>query len=137
MSKSKSRRKNRENRYRPGYSYVAHRELARINSIVNEPIIRVIDRRDRFNRLLNIHNHLVRKRNNQIFLEVHAPRRAARKKRHDAIRRAVGTEMYSRIHDCKREFSKLLSWRSSRGGGKSRSPRELRKNKEAFMKRDC
>lgn len=136
MSKSK-RRKNREERYRPGHSYIAHRELARINSVLNEPVIRVIDRRGRYRDRLNQYRGVVRQRNRQIFLERNAPKRASRKRRHAILKRVLGDDAYHQIHNCKAEFRKLLSWRASRGGGKSRSHRELRKNKEAFMKRDC
>lgn len=40
-------------------------------------------------------------------------------------------------HDCKKEFSKLNSWRSAQGPGRKRSRKELRNNKRAFHQRDC
>lgn len=134
----KSRSQRHANRYRPGHSYAAHRELARINSVLREPVIRITDYRRRYNDRLNQHNVLVRKQNYQRFLETHAPKRAMRKSRNEIIKRTLGKEIYHQIHDCKREFSKLLSWRSSQGGGgRKRSRKELRNNRTSFLKRDC
>lgn len=140
MSRSKNnRRQNREQRYRPGHSYAAHRELARINSVLREPVIRVIDRRDRYNDRVNEHRIRLRKQNNQRFLETYAPKRAARIRLHGSIRSIIGKQAYSQIHDCKKEFKTLLSWRSAQGGGakRKRSNRELKTNERNFYKRDC
>lgn len=69
---------------------------------------------------------------------VDAPNRAIRKYERMAIK-AVAPRMYEKFHNCKREWSRLLSWRSSVSGNskKVRSQRELVNNKKAFKRRDC
>lgn len=118
--------------------FISSRELARSRSILNEPVIFVHDRRRAFSDRLRRHNQLLRRENYKRFLQVHAPKRAARKAFHQKLARVVGKEAYHQMHDCKKEFSKLLSWRASRGNGqRKRSKRELHQSRQNFMRRDC
>lgn len=70
---------------------------------------------------------------------VSSPRRAVRQTT-NLILKSIAPKLYTKVHNCKREWSKLLSWRSSQSSGgskKLRSKREMRASKSNFNKRDC
>lgn len=67
-----------------------------------------------------------------------APKRFARQVRKEYLRSVVTPVEYKKIHNCKREWSRLLSWRSAQGNGqRKRSERELQKSRLNFKRRDC
>lgn len=108
-----------------------------INSILrSEPIIHITDRR-------RIYSHRRRSkiRKETAGFRKHvaitaAPNRAARKARNYTLQVAF-PKVYEKVHNCKKEWGKLLSWRSGQGAGRKRSPRELRNNHSNFLKKDC
>lgn len=67
-----------------------------------------------------------------------APNRL-RRKENVRVLKTVLPEVYKQVHNCKKEWSRLLSWRSSRstGGNKVRSRMEREKSKSNFYRRDC
>lgn len=67
---------------------------------------------------------------------VHAPKRFDRMARMELLK-TVAPDVYKKTHNCRKEFSKLLSWRAAQGSGRKRSRLELRNSKLNFFKRDC
>lgn len=119
---------------------------AAINRIVNsEPVIRVTDRRDDYNnkrRENGARRELEKRLQKSSFARKNAmramlaPGRAIRKRK-IRILREVFPSVYRKVHNCKQEWRKLLSWRADQGAGRKRSPRELARNHEQFEKKDC
>jgi len=113
-------------------------ERAVISNIIrSEPVIRVFDRTSRYQ---DRKRQAEVKRKKQLKLSVlsqTAPNRYARKARHQALQKAIGQDAYRKIHDCKAQFRRLLSWRSAQGAGRKRTRRELQNNKSSFHLKDC
>lgn len=111
---------------------------AAINNIVrSEPVIRVTDRRNNYE-TRKIQSEKRRKINlRKEFDRINAPNRYFRKRRNELLYDVVGGEVYHKIHNCKREWRKLLAWRSGQGGGRKRTDRELQNNKQSFIRKDC
>lgn len=111
---------------------------AQLNSILrSEPVIRVHDRRDRYESRRISH---LRKRKMELrkeFDRVQAPRRYQRKLYASAIANTFGEGVYKKVHNCKQEWRKLLSWRSAQGSGRKRTQVEMRNNKQSFTNKDC
>lgn len=97
---------------------------------VFEPI-RVVDRRQAYNQ--KIQNSI---RRNHFIQQPLAPRRLARKIRNNILQKTF-PEAYQKLHNCKREWRKVLSWRSGQGSGRKRTSVELQKSKKSFIDRDC
>lgn len=114
--------------------YTAARELARMRLTIREPFIRVFDRIARYEHRKMKHRADVRK---ALRFSAMSPRRQARIRNNLFLRAVLPGPVYRKVHDCKREWSKLLSWRSGQGGGRKRTRRELRNNKRNFQARDC
>lgn len=108
------------------------------NIVRSEPVIRVFDRRDSYQkrklRLQQIANDRIRRERNQF---ASAPRRGLRKAIRSTQKAIFGSKVYENLHNCKQEWRKLLSWRSAQGGGRKRTVRELRNNKSSFNRKDC
>lgn len=102
--------------------------------IKSEPYVRVVDRRNSYNDRLQQHRARLRK---QAILSMQAPRRQARVRKAQIMKTVLGNEGYKKLHDCKREWRKLLSWRSAQGSGRNRTSRELKNNHESFKRKDC
>lgn len=115
------------------------RDQARTQLTYREPIIRVHDRRNRF--VDRMAQYTVKRRRDlrMTYDAVYAPKRFERKRRESQLLSLYGPRVYEVIHNCKRGWSRLLSWRASRAGGsaRKRTARELRNNKSNFNKRDC
>lgn len=131
MSRKSRKRENQRVKQRRLYN-------ANINSIIrSEPIIRVHDRR---------RSHMLRNRENvrrrriamrKEFDRINAPKRFTRRVIAEGLVTAFGLEAYHKFHNCRKEWRKLLSWRSGQGAGRKRSQRELRNNHSTFIKKDC
>lgn len=109
-----------------------------LNNIVrSEPVIRISDRRNSFyDRKAN------RDKKRKIALRkefdrINAPRRFKRRVKAEILAATFGQEIYHKLHNCKQEWRKLLSWRSGQGVGRKRTQRELRNNHTSFIKKDC
>lgn len=66
-----------------------------------------------------------------------APRRQARQVQKSVLKSVVTPREYSQLHNCGREWRKLLAWRSAQGNGRKRTRREKRNNKRNFDRNDC
>lgn len=131
------RRKNRDSNIQKSARRDYLNELDRI--IRSSPVIRVVDRKARFEDRRRQHVVALRRKNKLESIRTLAPQRYARKFRNELLERMF-PDAYYKFHDCRREWRKLLSWRKDQkgsGGGKARSPRELRESKQSFRKRDC
>lgn len=129
MARKSRKQANRDVKQRRQYAAV-------INSIVrSEPIIRVYDRRRDF----GIRRGNFNKSISQGFrrLPKPAPGRIERKKRNRSILETYGKAVYEKFHNCTKEWRKTLAWRASQGAGRKRTQREMKNNKESFMKNDC
>lgn len=125
------RRRNKDHASR----FIAARELARSRLTFNEPVIRVFDRIGRYNERRSRRDNRIRK---IAKLAAQSPRRKARVQQNMFLKSVLPKEVYEKVHDCKREWSKLLSWRSAQGSGsRRRSRNERQRNKAAFERRDC
>lgn len=130
-----SRRKRRNENVR-----VRERRLSKLavaNVLRLEPIIRIHDRRDSYQQrsLANTKRRQIALRKE--FDRINAPRRYIRRARHEMLFNMLGGETYHKIHNCRQEWRKLLSWRSGLGSGRKRSTTELRNSKTSFIKKDC
>lgn len=115
--------------------FIAARELARSRLTFNEPIIRVYPRIDAYNERRYYNDRRIRK---AAKLAAQSPRRQARIQQNKFLKSVLPKEVYEKVHDCKREWQRLLSWRASQGNGsRSRNIRELKNSKRTFRKRDC
>lgn len=110
--------------------------LAQIHRVLSmEPYIRVSDRRTQYLTRKAKYQSVMRR---QAKLLSQSPRRQARVQQNLFLKSMLPKEVYNEVHNCKREFSKVLAWRASRGpGSKRRSQKELRNSKRNFIKRDC
>lgn len=127
MSKNRNRRRQAMN--------VRHLNRMQINTILQmEPYIRVHDRRPSF--VTRQRQHIARTRIAQKLMS-QSPRRQARVRQNLFLKSVLPKEVYKKVHDCKREWRTLLSWRAAQGSGRSRSIREKRNSKSNFQKRDC
>lgn len=115
--------------------FIAARELARSRSIYNEPIIRVFPRIDDYYSRRDTAYRNMRK---SAKYAAQSPKRQSRVKTNLFLQKVLTKEAYETIHDCKKEWSKLLSWRSGRGNStRRRTSKERITSKRNFTKRDC
>lgn len=88
-----------------------------------------------------VQHRLVARRPRMVSLgkQLHAdPRRQERQLKKSFLQKVLPKEVYHKVHDCKKEWSKLLSWRSAQGsGGRRRSRKELKNSKRSFDRKDC
>lgn len=130
MSKKSHKQRHRQN-------IINQRNIAirQIDSYLrSEPVIRIFDRVNKYEQRKAAHTLDGRKLSK---LLAQSPRRQARVRRNLFLKSVFPKEVYEKIHDCKREWSKVLSWRSQRGSGRKRTQRELKNNQQNFKKRDC
>lgn len=131
MARKSRKKANREVKQRRQYAAV-------INSIVrSEPVIRVRDRRRDYGIRRGNFNMAIsegfRKLNGVKAVPL---RRTIRKLQRSKLQQEF-PQLYKKQHDCNQEWRKTLAWRASQGAGRKRTQRELKNNKESFMKNDC
>lgn len=120
----------------PRERYVAARATAKMRSIVSEPYIKVIDRRIQYKdrRRARLQRKVIE---NRARFESRVLNRDVRQARNLFMQKVLTPHEYKSVHNCKREWSKLLSWRSGLGAGRKRTQRELQNNKQSFKRKDC
>lgn len=103
----------------------------------SEPVIRVFDRRADYQARVRVHQESFKKgvvRKHQVYA---APGRIRRRLQAMSLRRMF-PDSYEQMHNCTKEWRKLLSWRSSQGSGsRKRSKLEMNNNRNNFKRRDC
>lgn len=118
--------------------YTAARSLARARSIISEPYIKIVDRRNDYKvRRRTLMQQKIVANRRRVY---HAPvlNRDIRQARNVFMQKVLPIEVYNSLHNCKRAWSKVLSWRSSQGSGSKRRTRtELRNSKRSFDRKDC
>lgn len=131
MARRKRKQVNRQVKERR----ILNATVARI--VRSEPVIRVFDNRNLYQRKVLERAAKRRIALRKEFDRINAPRRFNRRVRAEVISQAFGLETYHKLHNCKQEWRKLLSWRSGQGSGRKRSQNELRNSKLSFIKKDC
>lgn len=129
-------KKKRNSRHSPQAVLERGKQMRMIESILRqEPVIRIHDRRPRyFERKQAAHAAFRAERK----LYAQSPRRKARVQTNLFLKAVLPKEVYKKVHDCKREWSKLKSWRASQGSGsRKRTKTELANNKRSFHSKDC